>query len=106
MRYDTARQCAAAEAYSHARQVSPPRRPRSSAGTLLIVASLLICAALCVALLLAHSRATAAASECEELAQRITELTDENARLTIEYESMFSLAEIEDYAKNVLGMVP
>lgn len=67
---------------------------------------MLVCAALCVALLLARSQVTAAANECEELASRITELADKNARLTIEYESLFSLAEIEDYAKNVLGMVP
>ena len=49
---------------------------------------------------------SALADECDTLAGRITELADENAHLTIEYESMYSLTEIESYARNVLGMVP
>ena len=73
---------------------------------MLTAACLLLAAALCVALLLCRARVTALADECDTLAGRITELADENAHLTIEYESMYSLTEIESYARNVLGMVP
>ena len=75
-------------------------------GSAATAACLLLAAALCVALLLCRARVTALADECDTLAGRITELADENAHLTIEYESMYSLTEIESYARNVLGMVP
>lgn len=39
-----------------------------------------------------------------QLGDELSELKEENRRLQIEYESGIDLSEIEDYAKNVLGM--
>ncbi len=108
MRYDLANQPAEAQAYSHVsaeRRVYRNRR-RAGVSPLLIAVVLLVTAAMCVALLMARARITALYDECSTLADTITELADEHARLTIEYESLYSLEEIEDYARNVLGMVP
>ena len=107
MKYDLANQAAVPETYSN-----PPvhndvrRRKARGISPLFIAAVLLITAALCVALLLARARITALRNECDILADSITELEDERARLTIEYENLYTLEEIEDYAVNVLGMVP
>ena len=79
------------------------RRGRRSAAPAAAFA-LLAAAALCVMLPLANARVTALRAECEELAGRIAELEDANARLSIEYEGLYSLEEVEDYARNVLGM--
>ena len=68
--------------------------------------ALLVSAALSVALLLSRAELTALTDEGRGLAEEITELADANARLTIEYESLYSLEEIERYAVEVLGMVP
>ena len=73
---------------------------------LLTLVSLALAAALCVTLLLSRARLMALEDECSGLAGRITELADENSRLTIELESRYSLAEIEEYARNELGMIP
>ena len=105
MRYDPARPAPRAEVYASAPGPEPVR-PRRRTSPALIAAALLAAAALCVALLLARARITALADECDTLAGEITELSDEHAHLTIEYEGMYSLAEIEEYARSVLGMVP
>ena len=73
---------------------------------LVACAALLVSAALSVALLLSRAELTALTDEGRSLAEEITELADANARLTIEYESLYSLEEIERYAVEVLGMVP
>lgn len=73
---------------------------------LLTLVSLALAAALCVTLLLSRARLMSLEDECDGLAGRITELADENSRLTIELESRYSLAEIEEYARNELGMTP
>lgn len=106
-RYDLARQGAPTESYSSpvAAAHVVVRRRRSAPRALMIVC-LLAAAALCVALLLARAKVTAIADECDKLADEITELYDENAHLTVEYEGLYSLEEIESYAVNVLGMVP
>ena len=98
---------ATSEMYAHApaKAVREPR-PWKGALRLMTVLLLLAAAALCVLLLLRRARATALRDECFTLADEISELSDERARLTIEYEGLYSLAEIEDYAENVLGMVP
>ena len=107
MRYgfDPARPSVSAQSYAGADSAAPsrPRVRRRRVNPLLTASCLLLAAALCVALLLCRARVTALADECDTLAGRITELADENAHLTIEYESMYSLTEIESYARNVLG---
>ena len=104
MRYgfDPARPSVSAQSYAGADSAAPsrPRVRRRRANPLLTAACLLLAAALCVALLLCRARVTALADECDTLAGRITELADENAHLTIEYESMYSLTEIESYARS------
>ena len=69
-----------------ARRRGAYRRLRRNAGSLRSSAAL--AAALCVTLLLATRAATGRSrTSATDLAGRITELADENARLTIEYES-------------------
>ena len=104
--YDLARQAAPRESYSASAPAAAPPRRRRHAPPALVVICLLAAAALCVALLLSSAELTALADECDGLADEITALSDKHAHLTVEYESMYSLAEIEDYAVNVLGMVP
>ncbi len=106
MRYDFKNTSAPPEEYAHASGERRATRRARRGRPVLTVAALLVAAAMCVALLLARARITALRDECDTLADRITALADENARLTIEYEGMYSLEEIEDYARNVLGMVP
>lgn len=106
--YDLANQRVRAESYSHMRR-EPVKKARSAnrrSHPLFTVAVLVMTAALCVALLLARARIMAVSGECEALSSRIAELSDEHAHLVIDYESMYSLDEIESYARNVLGMVP
>ncbi len=105
--YDIARQAAPRESYAGpAAAASAPPKRRGHAPAALVIICLLAAAALCVALLLARARVTALADECDGLAGDISALYDEHAHLTVEYEGMYSLAEVEDYAVNVLGMVP
>lgn len=54
--------------------------------------------------LVARIEFTTIAAEAAELQAQVNELTDENSRLTIKYESALNLAEVEDYAVNTLGM--
>ena len=94
----------AAERYAHA---APPRKPqRGGRREAFVSFSAIAAVLLCVALLLMRARVTAVRHECENLDGSIAELSDEHARLTIEYESMYTLEEIEEYASGVLGMVP
>lgn len=105
--YDPASQRVERDSYSSAppRRLSRPRRT-GRIHPLLTAACLACAAALCVALLLSRAEITALHDECSRLAGEIEELADENAHLTIEYESMFPLEEVESYARNVLGMAP
>ncbi len=64
----------------------------------------LVAAVLLVFSLLARVALTEASDECSQLETRLEELEDARARLLIEYESAYNLAEIEDYAVNELGM--
>ena len=54
--------------------------------------------------LVARIEFTTLAAEAAELQSQVNELTEENSRLTIKYESALNLAEVEDYAVNTLGM--
>lgn len=64
----------------------------------------ILTAAVLVASLLAQIRLTEASDENAALEKKLNELCDENTRLEIEYESSYSLPELEEYAKSVLGM--
>lgn len=55
--------------------------------------------------LLASIQLTQIVDENSSLEHRIQELSDQEARLKIEYESTFNLTEIEEYATKKLGMV-
>lgn len=54
--------------------------------------------------LLAQAKLTAVSNETVELYRRIEQLSDEQVRLKIEHTRAFGLEELEDYARNVLGM--
>ena len=63
------------------------------------------CAAvLLVFSLMAQIQLTAVSDETAQLESQLNELGVENARLLIDYESAFNLAEIEEYATMQLGM--
>ncbi|MBE6948223.1 MAG: TPM domain-containing protein [Ruminococcaceae bacterium] len=55
--------------------------------------------------LLANVRLTEVIDETAKLESKIVALSDQEARLRIEYESAFNLTEIEEYATKKLGMV-
>ena len=55
--------------------------------------------------LLASVQLTQIVDETSHLESRIRQLSDQEARLKIEYESTFNLTEIEEYATKKLGMV-
>ena len=82
------------------------RHGRGRARLLLAPFVLLAAAALCVAMLLARAECMAVSAECGELAQELAALADERARLTIELEGLYPIAEVEEYARGELGMVP
>jgi len=64
-----------------------------------------ICAAvLLVLMLLARIQLTAISDSAAALETQIAELNTGNDKLTMEYESAFNLAEVEEYATDKLGM--
>ena len=66
-------------------------RRRRVSNALTAAAALFFAAALCVALLFTRARVMALDDECAAAAERIAELADERARLTIELESLRDL---------------
>ena len=71
---------------------------------LLTALSALITALLLVSVLLTQIQLIKANNEALSLREELEELRDENTRLTVEYESVFSTERIEKYAREVLGM--
>ena len=61
-------------------------------------------AVLLVLMLLARIQLTVISDSAAGLEAQIQELNTENDKLTVEYESVFNLAEVEAYATNELGM--
>ena len=77
----------------------------SPAKTVLYVLGFAIAAALLVMVLLEYVQLTAISDETGSLRSELAELQTERSRLLIDYESTFNLTEIEEYARNELGMV-
>ena len=69
-----------------------------------IILSSVLAVILLAASVVARIELTKATDKNAELNVKLNELRKENARLQIEYESSINLPELEDYAKNVLGM--
>lgn len=59
---------------------------------------------LIVMTLLAQIRLVSISQQAVELENQITELEAERTRLTVEYETVFNLKDVEEYAVSVLGM--
>lgn len=68
------------------------------------VLGILVAAALFVVCIMAQVRVMDISARSAELTSQLTELETRQARLKIEYESAFNLAEIEEYATKELGM--
>lgn len=68
------------------------------------VVGYLAIAVVLVALLLTYVQYTAIAAETVEYREKIETLSEEQRRLTIQYEKTFDMNEIEAYAKGTLGM--
>lgn len=79
-----------------------PKRKRGISPVSII--GFLAAAVLLVFSLLARVALTEISDECSQLETSLAELEDARARLLIEYESAYNLAEIEYYAVNELGM--
>lgn len=88
--------------YAKSRENDARGKP-GGAKTAAIIGVIIACL-LCVASLLARAELTSRADRCSQLEERIEELSDERARLLIEYERSCELSAVEDYALNVLGM--
>ena len=76
----------------------------SPARALLYTAGFAVAAVLLVLVLLEYVQLTALTDETGKLQGQLAELNAEEERLRIAYESEFNLTEIEDYARNTLGM--
>lgn len=61
---------------------------------------------LLTSLILSYIELNSIADETYTLNKQITELMEERTQLKIKYESTFKLDEIEQYATNIIGMVP
>ena len=72
--------------------------------SLKIILSSVLAVIILAASVAARIELTKANDKNAELKQTLAELSEENTRLKIEYESSINLPELEDYAKNVLGM--
>lgn len=70
----------------------------------LVLAGFVVAIMLLVIGLIARIEFTTISAEAADLQAQVNELTEENSRLTIRYESALNLAEVEDYAVNTLGM--
>lgn len=77
---------------------------RRRVGAVLAVLCALMAALLLCAGILLRAELTAQNDRLNELRAELSEAREESTRLRIEYESLFDLAELEEYAKNVLGM--
>ena len=81
----------------------PRVKPLRKSKVLIIFFSVLS-AVIFVALLAAKIELAKAADENAELSAELSELKAENIRLRLQYESQIDLPELEEYAKNSLGM--
>lgn len=71
----------------------------------LVPAAGVVCAVVLVVLmLLAQIQLISISSEAVELEAQIAELETERDKLTVEYETVFNLKDVEEYATGVLGM--
>lgn len=68
------------------------------------VVGFVVVAVMAVLVLMAYIGYTDAAAETMEYKNRIETLSEEERRLTIAYEQAFNISEVDDYARNVLGM--
>lgn len=94
------------EEYSAAHQ--EPRRARygkSWCMTALAVIGVAAAVVLCIASLLAKAELTKLTDERTELEEQLQTLRDEQARLMVEYESLYSPGTLDEYARS-RGMVP
>lgn len=80
-------------------RIKPVRKSK-----ILITVFSMLCAVILVASLLIQIKLTEATCENARLRSELDEISDENTRLIICYESSVALPELEDYAKNALGM--
>lgn len=71
---------------------------------ILLISLGIFAAVILVASLLIQVKLTEAADENAKLRQNLDEITEENTRLTARFENSIDLAELEEYAKTVLGM--
>ena len=81
-----------------------PRVKSLRKSKVLIIFFSVLSAVIFVALLAAKIELTKAADEYAELKCELSELKAENVRLRLQYESLIDLPELEEYAKNTLGM--
>jgi cell division protein FtsL len=73
--------------------------------SLFAVAGFALFAVMMVFVLLARVQLTQISDETAKIETKISELSEEEARLRIEYERTFNLTEIEEYATKKLGMI-
>ena len=83
-----------------------PDRQKHRGKTAAVLA--VICALMAVLLIagsiLLRVKLTVENDNLNQLQDRLEQAQEENARLRIEYEGLFDLGELEEYAKDVLGM--
>ncbi len=70
----------------------------------LAVMGFALAAVMLVFVLLSYVSLTAISTETAALERQLAAVTQENEQLKIKYENTFNMRDIEDYAKNVLGM--
>lgn len=80
-------------------------KPQKQGISLFAIAGFGVFVVMMVFVLLANVQLTQVTTETALLESQIQKLSDEEARLKIEYESTFNLTEIEEYAAKKLGMV-
>lgn len=78
-------------------------RPRQGVSPMALLGSLAVIVVL-VMTLLAQIRLVGISQQAVELESRIAELKTEHTQLTVEYETIFNLKDVEEYAVSVLGM--
>ena len=80
--------------------------PRSKVQlSLFVMVSAVLIAAAAIMLLFSYMRLNALSDESAAMVKALDTLREDQIRLEIRYESTFDLAEVETYAKTVLGMV-
>ena len=80
------------------------RVKNSQAVSPVAVIGLLCSAVLLVFMLMAKIQFTAVSDNAVALEQQLSDLNVEQTRLLIDYESVFNMTEIEEYATSILGM--